>query len=118
MAKYIFLQPYSIRKGNYSIGSGGATGGIIVKSFNKGDIIEGTKKSMSAGQPNLPPIVSIATVINGETHEIQDYLLKDYTEASLSTTNNTTNGNDSKKTITIVLVVVAVLGLLKWKKVI
>jgi hypothetical protein len=118
MAKYIFLQPYSIRKGNYSIGSGGATGGTIVKSFNKGDIIEGTKQSMSAGQPNLAPIVSIATVINGETYEIQDYLLKEYTEESLPTNTNKLTSNDSKKTITIVLVVVAILGLLKWKKVI
>jgi hypothetical protein len=46
MQKYIFTQPYSIRKGNYSIGSGGATGGTIFKSFNKGDIIEGVKKSV------------------------------------------------------------------------
>ena len=118
MAKYIFLQPYSIRKGNYSIGSGGATGGIIVKSFNKGDIIEGTKQSMSAGQPNLPPIVTISTIINGETHSISDFLLKKYTEESSSINTNTLNSNDSKKTITFILVVVAVLGLLKWKKVI
>jgi hypothetical protein len=118
MAKYIFTQPYSIRKGNYSIGSGGATGGTIFKSFNKGDIIEGVKKSMSAGQPNLAPIVTIETVVNGETHSISDFLLKEYTEESLPTTTNKSTSNDSKKTITIVLVVIAVLGLLKWKKII
>jgi hypothetical protein len=69
MAKYRFLQPYTIRTGNFSITTQGATGGTIVKSFNTGDIIEGVKKTMPAGQPNFPPSVFIETVVDGKTYD-------------------------------------------------
>lgn len=48
-------------------------------------------------------------------------LQKNATPNVATTTNeitNVTSSNNSKKTITIVLIVVAVLGLLKWKKII
>jgi hypothetical protein len=123
MAKFIFLQPYTIRTGNISITSQGATGGTIVKSFNTGDIIEGVKKSMSAGQPNLPPIVTIETVVDGKTYPIADFLVKEYTGASSPTTDNKSGSTPfvwtpMKKVFAGALAIGAIFGILKLAKVI
>ena len=147
MVKFIFLQPYTIRVGNISITSGGATGGTIIKSFNTGDIIEGVKKSMSAGQPNLPPIVAIETVVDGKTYAIADFLVKEYTaqlntyinsgsqnntgtstpdNKATTTTNNTKTTTDNtkfvwtpiKKLVAGALIIGVIYGILKLTKVI
>lgn len=122
MAKYIFTQPYTIRTGNVSITSGGATGGTIVKSFNTGDIIEGVRKSTPAGIPNAPANVFVETVVNGQTFQISDFLLKEYTgTANANNTNNkgaSTTIFTTKNIIIGVVAIVAVIGALKVFKVI
>ena len=120
MKKYIFIAPHTIGT-EQVINKQGVllSPATTIKVFKIGDIIEGkvhTYPNRGIPTGNLPKFID--TIINGKTYLIPPELIKDYTEASLSTTNNTTNGNDSKKTITIVLVLVALLGLLKWKKII
>jgi hypothetical protein len=121
MKKYIFIAPHTIGT-EQVINKQGVllSPATTIKVFKIGDIIEGkvhTYPTMGGiDTRNLPKFID--TIINGKSYLIPPKLIKDYTEASLSTTNNTTNGNDSKKTITIVLVLVALLGLLKWKKII
>lgn len=114
MAKYIFTQPYIIRTGSTSITSGGT----IVKSFNTGDIIEGVKKSMSAGQPGLPPIVSIETVVDGKIYPIADFLVKEYTGDGLPISNNKFEWTPFKKGIAAILAIGTIFGILKLTKVI
>lgn len=122
MANFIFIQPYTIRKGNISITSNGATGGTIVKSFNVGDIIEGVKKSQPAGIPNAPANVWIETVVNGETFSIGDFLVKEYTGAGSPTTNNSGSTpfvwTPIKKVFAGALAISAIFGILKLAKVI
>ena len=129
MAKFIFLQPYTIRIGNISVGQGGATGGTIVKSFNTGDIIEGVRKLRHAGLPNRPHEVTIETVVDGKSHSIAGFLVKGYTGTESVTDAKTeivTDANKKQsasmftpKNIVIgVLVAVGIYGLLKFTKII
>jgi|GEM_PF-4314859 len=117
MAKFIFLQPKTIRTGNISVSSGGATGGIIVKSFTTGDIIEGIKKSQPAGIENAPANVYIDTVIDGKTYSIAAFLVKEYTGAG-STSDNKSGSpqfvwTPIKKVFAGALVIGAIFGILK-----
>ena len=90
MAKFIFLEPYTIRIGDdISYSQDGATGGTIVKSFNTGDVIEGIKKSQPAGVPGGSPYVYIETIVDGQTFAIADSFLKEYTEVEKAKLTNT-----------------------------
>ena len=120
MAKYIFIAPHTIGTEQVINKQGVLLApATTIKVFKIGDIIEGkvhTYPTMGISTQNLPKFID--TIINEKTYLIPPELLKEYTEESLPTSTNKSTSNDSKKTITIVLVVVAVLGLLKLKKVI
>jgi len=81
MAKFIFLEPYTIRIGDdISYTQDGATGGTIVKSFNTGDVIEGIKKSQPAGVPGGSPYVYIETIVDGQTFAFSNSSVYSFTK--------------------------------------
>lgn len=105
MAKFIFIKEYQITKTNDL-----QTNPIIeiVKSFNVGDVIEGTKKEIEVW--SSPSKTYVETIINSQTYNIPVDVLKE------SDTNK--SGNGWMIAVGIVLIVIAVVLILKYKKLI
>lgn len=100
------------------------SGGFLIASPDNTVTIDNTKTlyvrgRVDDGSQTEIPLSVLKKLGTNLTSEEMNKLLNDIKNNSTTNLNyNNPNSNDSKKTITIVLVLVALLGLLKWKKII
>jgi hypothetical protein len=99
-------------------------GGLLIANPDNTVTIDNTKTlyvrgRVDDGSPTEIPLSVLKKLGTNLTFEEMKKITNDIKNNSTNNPNsNNPNSNDSKKTITIVVLVIALLGLLKWKKII